>query len=148
LSPQEACAENAADIAAEPLPFFIGQERTVAVAIGGKDRIKLMLGSPFAGELHIFGADGLGIDRNKFFGAAQENDFGPRRRVTTARISLTDGRMLVNADLKPGKRIGFEEIQETLLIFARSRIIRRLRLAGWQKLPSSSKSDSSTSSSG
>jgi len=45
---------------------LVGDQRTIAVAVGGDQRIEATLGRPVTRQTDVLGPDGLGIDRDDY----------------------------------------------------------------------------------
>ena len=71
--------QGADGVAAEDRAGLVGDQRPVAVAVGGDERVEAVLRDPVADPRGVLGGDGLGVDRHEVVGAAERHR--PRRRV-------------------------------------------------------------------
>jgi hypothetical protein len=100
---QSARAQDAQNVAAHPFARMVGQQGTVAVAIGRNDRIEPIFRRPFTGQNNVFGADGFGIDRDEFGRTANRHALGAQRLDNGQDDIAPNGRMLINANGAPGQ---------------------------------------------
>jgi hypothetical protein len=113
---QETRAKNTGDIAPQPFAARIGDERPIAVAIGGNDRVQAGLLGPLACERDVLIPDGFGVDGNEAVGTAERNHFGAEKAEDIRDDIAADGGMLVHPDAQPGEGVRSKRVRVALLV--------------------------------